>query len=481
MGARTLLLTLCVLVWPGPVRLCDWNQTVAPDQGLDPVSLQSGAFYLNTEQPVSGPDQCREACCSRSDCDLALVGYPQDGDAHCFLVHCFNGGRDVCALQSSSQFKVFKKVNPEDRNQVPDGPDGEAEQRVQPRLVQWAEDTTLRDPRAQPDGPRVLCRLPMKVGSCRAAFPRFFYNVTDQTCRRFTYGGCDANSNNFETKEECESTCSGVTGVVLPEDSTPAPESGKAPRMAPPFRSEDKAESSPDEPKAAVIEPEPAPTKEVSADDYAERCKAELQVGPCRAAFQRWYFNSLTGRCQRFIYGGCKGNKNNYENEESCRSMCTGVTVLPSSKKIPQQKDDEASDYEENCMVTSDPGPCRAAFPAFYYDHKTSTCRSFTYGGCRGNKNRYNTMEECTNRCSQGAGDTHALTRNRWTAAFFLFFTMAAISVLLLATLIIITLKRRRLTRRSSSVNDKEELLPDPDGSSLESLSLPETPTVDRA
>uniref|UniRef100_A0A673C4G4 BPTI/Kunitz inhibitor domain-containing protein n=1 Tax=Sphaeramia orbicularis TaxID=375764 RepID=A0A673C4G4_9TELE len=166
----------------------------------------------------------------------------------------------------------------------------------------------------------VLCRLPMKVGSCRAAFPRFFYNVTDQTCRRFTYGGCDANSNNFETKEECESTCSGVT----------------------------------------------------------ERCKAELQVGPCRAAFQRWYFNSLTGRCQRFIYGGCKGNKNNYENEESCRSMCT-----------------------ENCMVTSDPGPCRAAFPAFYYDHKTSTCRSFTYGGCRGNKNRYNTMEECTNRCSQ--------------------------------------------------------------------------------
>uniref|UniRef100_A0A673C7A5 Uncharacterized protein n=1 Tax=Sphaeramia orbicularis TaxID=375764 RepID=A0A673C7A5_9TELE len=310
MGARTLLLTLCVLVWPGPVRLCDWNQTVAPDQGLDPVSLQSGAFYLNTEQPVSGPDQCREACCSRSDCDLALVGYPQDGDAHCFLVHCFNGGRDVCALQSSSQFKVFKKVNPEDRNQVPDGPDGE-------------------------------------VGSCRAAFPRFFYNVTDQTCRRFTYGGCDANSNNFETKEECESTCSGVTAEC----------------------------------NTAVIQ--------------SERCKAELQVGPCRAAFQRWYFNSLTGRCQRFIYGGCKGNKNNYENEESCRSMCTVPKCF--------QTCSDTLVYIENCMVTSDPGPCRAAFPAFYYDHKTSTCRSFTYGGCRGNKNRYNTMEECTNRCSQGS------------------------------------------------------------------------------
>uniref|UniRef100_A0A673C4F5 BPTI/Kunitz inhibitor domain-containing protein n=1 Tax=Sphaeramia orbicularis TaxID=375764 RepID=A0A673C4F5_9TELE len=174
----------------------------------------------------------------------------------------------------------------------------------------------------------VLCRLPMKVGSCRAAFPRFFYNVTDQTCRRFTYGGCDANSNNFETKEECESTCSG----------------------------------------------------------------AELQVGPCRAAFQRWYFNSLTGRCQRFIYGGCKGNKNNYENEESCRSMCTGQRYVITTKKTKPK-----SNVQLPVFI------CVSNHISFYYDHKTSTCRSFTYGGCRGNKNRYNTMEECTNRCSQGS------------------------------------------------------------------------------
>lgn len=52
----------------------------------------------------------------------------------------------------------------------------------------------------------------MKVGSCRAAFPRFFYDVLNQSCSSFLYGGCESNDNNFESQEECEATCSGVTG-----------------------------------------------------------------------------------------------------------------------------------------------------------------------------------------------------------------------------------------------------------------------------
>ncbi len=52
----------------------------------------------------------------------------------------------------------------------------------------------------------------MKVGSCRAAFTRFFYNVTSQSCQRFIYGGCEANKNNFDSQDECEALCSGVTG-----------------------------------------------------------------------------------------------------------------------------------------------------------------------------------------------------------------------------------------------------------------------------
>lgn len=52
------------------------------------------------------------------------------------------------------------------------------------------------------------CKEPMKVGPCRALFPRFYYDVNAGKCTGFGYGGCMGNNNNFATKEECEQRCS---------------------------------------------------------------------------------------------------------------------------------------------------------------------------------------------------------------------------------------------------------------------------------
>uniref|UniRef100_A0A452HDX8 BPTI/Kunitz inhibitor domain-containing protein n=1 Tax=Gopherus agassizii TaxID=38772 RepID=A0A452HDX8_9SAUR len=52
-----------------------------------------------------------------------------------------------------------------------------------------------------------LCHLPSVCGSCKARFPRFFYNWSSQACEEFVYGGCGGNKNNFETKEECLQAC----------------------------------------------------------------------------------------------------------------------------------------------------------------------------------------------------------------------------------------------------------------------------------
>lgn len=47
-------------------------------------------------------------------------------------------------------------------------------------------------------------------------------------------------------------------------------------------------------------------------------------------------------------------------------------------------------------------GPCRAAFPRFAYSRSRRRCVAFTYGGCSGNRNRFNTMMECRLNCERG-------------------------------------------------------------------------------
>ena len=51
------------------------------------------------------------------------------------------------------------------------------------------------------------------------------------------------------------------------------------------------------------------------------------------------------------------------------------------------------------CSFEPDPGPCEAAIPAWYYDPSIGTCLEFTYGGCEGNSNNYETFELCLAAC----------------------------------------------------------------------------------
>ncbi|XP_037373887.1 kunitz-type protease inhibitor 2 [Talpa occidentalis] len=161
------------------------------------------------------------------------------------------------------------------------------------------------------------CLVLKKVGRCRASIPRWWYNVTEGACQQFVYGGCDGNGNNYLTKEECLKKCAGVTDKTV--DVLAASRNGA---------------------HASVPSvPRRQGSDDLSSDifNYEDSCTAKAVTGPCRAAFQRWYFDAEKNSCDKFIYGGCRGNKNSYLSQEECMQRCFDkqlYPVLPQASKV---------------------------------------------------------------------------------------------------------------------------------------------------
>jgi len=47
------------------------------------------------------------------------------------------------------------------------------------------------------------------------------------------------------------------------------------------------------------------------------------------------------------------------------------------------------------CSMPAEAGPCRAAFPRWYWNASSKKCENFIYGGCEGNANNFGTEREC--------------------------------------------------------------------------------------
>jgi hypothetical protein len=53
-------------------------------------------------------------------------------------------------------------------------------------------------------------------------------------------------------------------------------------------------------------------------------CSEPKLIGPCRAAIPRFYFDTESGKCDTFSWGGCKPNSNNFQTLEECSNKCLG-------------------------------------------------------------------------------------------------------------------------------------------------------------
>ena len=51
------------------------------------------------------------------------------------------------------------------------------------------------------------------------------------------------------------------------------------------------------------------------------------------------------------------------------------------------------------CDLPPETGPCKRNLRQYYFDRASGQCKTFTYGGCLGNANRFQTETECKIKC----------------------------------------------------------------------------------
>ncbi|XP_056121646.1 tissue factor pathway inhibitor a isoform X3 [Rhinichthys klamathensis goyatoka] len=170
------------------------------------------------------------------------------------------------------------------------------------------------------------CALKKAEGPCRAMKDRFYFDIDTGRCELFEYGGCQGNANNFETLQECEDMCH-VKEDKSPchlEDE-PGPCRGLVPRYFFDFKSQEckrffyggcfgNANN------FKTIKECHEKCQQFSPPEI---CMSPVDRGDCDGSERRYVYNPRTGRCQAFRYSGCGGNKNNFVHKRHCMKMCT--------------------------------------------------------------------------------------------------------------------------------------------------------------
>uniref|UniRef100_A0A8U8B8T0 Uncharacterized protein n=1 Tax=Geospiza parvula TaxID=87175 RepID=A0A8U8B8T0_GEOPR len=59
--------------------------------------------------------------------------------------------------------------------------------------------------------------------------------------------------------------------------------------------------------------------------------------------------------------------------------------------------------FPDACDLVQDSGECQNYILKWYYNKEQKMCGQFWYGGCGGNKNRFETQEECGFLCIESS------------------------------------------------------------------------------
>uniref|UniRef100_A0A8C0JBG5 Tissue factor pathway inhibitor n=1 Tax=Chelonoidis abingdonii TaxID=106734 RepID=A0A8C0JBG5_CHEAB len=128
-------------------------------------------------------------------------------------------------------------------------------------------------------------------------------------------------------------------------------------------------------------------------------CFMEQDPGICRGYFSRYFYNKESQQCEKFKYGGCLGNQNNFKALEECQIACQDNCNGASNQVLSMFL--EPPPLPSLCMTPADRGLCKANEKRFFYDHSTGRCHPFSYSGCGGNENNFTSKNSCLRTCKK--------------------------------------------------------------------------------
>jgi len=407
------------------------------------------ATYESTTQCCESDTTCGEELTALPTCDLdgntfyqGELMYPESDP--CLVCHCQPGfhssdlsqcRRIDCGLQLSGD-NLLKGCTPVYQDSVCCPTDWICPNSGSPNITADGErQTAVRKSDA--------CLLPKDIGRCRSFVPRFYFDSSTGQCETFSWGGCRGNDNRFESLEECQSVCKEHLKkhhLLVHTTEVPATQ-GKEARCNDPVvtgRCRSRIQKYFYNPQTSkcqqffysgcrggpnmfseLVECEAACLDQSSTSPRAVTltrsesppnviCSLAKEVGPCRAAMPRWFYNSQIGDCQAFYYGGCRGNENNFPSESSCREVCSPGSLTTTEPSRPRSVGVSATpSTQATCSLPMEAGPCRSLRPRVFYNSETHQCEPFIYSGCRGNRNNFPSVEVCQAECgaesNQGA------------------------------------------------------------------------------
>ncbi|KAL1235586.1 Papilin [Trichinella pseudospiralis] len=287
------------------------------------------------------------------------------------------------------------------------------------------------------------CLQSPERGPCNSELKRWYYDPEDRQCKEMIYSGCGGNENNFISKDDCQRRCGTVIkGNVCPNWSAAlVDEQGNAVQCyeqncpigykcvfadeeayccANPqtngssiydflFSQFKNCHSICNMPKAKLIITEnhiPDLAAPLMSDDDSI-CKFPKDRGPCGSFHLRFYYDSTEQECKYFFYGGCGGNRNNFQKLVDCQNLCMKTPMPGDVAKALAELQKTAGtpavppDVDNKCEMPKDPGPCRGHFERWYYDQNEAKCKLLIYGGCGGNANNFESLIGCQETCTE--------------------------------------------------------------------------------